>query len=161
MNPEEISRLYGALRSQLNRLSVQDIRNTAAAAGIDVSRISANAEARSGMGSRAEVMPAVDRLFGQLTPAAKDTALRILAERLISRGTELEASVQDILGRHGFQFINGVFVPVDLLDARESRFLPPTAGSEIARATARLADGDESGAITAACGAVMLFVAPG
>jgi hypothetical protein len=101
-------------------------------------------------------MPAVDRLFGELAPEAKQTALRILAERLVSKNVELEASVQEILGRHGFQFLSGSFVPVDVLDARESQYLPTTAGSEIARATARLVDGDESGAITAACGAVDL-----
>lgn len=151
-----MTRLYGALRSELNKLSVQDIRNTAAAAGIDVSRITANAEARTGVGSRAEVMPAIDRLFAELCADAKEAGLRILAERLVAKGSELEASVQAILGRHGFQFIAGVFVPVGLLDTRESGFLPPTAASEIARATARLTDGDESGAITAACGAVDL-----
>ena len=56
LSPEEITRLYGALRSELNKLSVQDIRNTVAAAGIDVSRITARAEAGSGLGSRAEVI---------------------------------------------------------------------------------------------------------
>ena len=52
------TRLYAALRSELNNLSVQNIRNTVAAAGFDVSQITAKAEARSGLGSRAEVMPA-------------------------------------------------------------------------------------------------------
>lgn len=156
LDDEEIQRLYGALRSELNKLSVQDIRNTAAAAGIDVSQITAKAEAKSGLGSRAEVMPAIDRLFGEMSPTAKETALRVLAERLVARSQELDASVREILGRHGFQFIDGVFVPVGMLDQRESRYLPPTAASEIARATARLVDDDESGAITAACGAVDL-----
>jgi hypothetical protein len=156
LSPEEITRLYGALRSELNTLSVEDIRNTVAAAGIDVSRIPAKAEARSGLGSRAEVMPAVDRLFGELSPEAKLTALQILAERLVSKKPDLAASVQAILGRHGYQFISGSFVPVGLLDIRESGFLPQTAASELARATARLMDVDESGAITAACGAVDL-----
>ena len=154
--PKEVSRLYGALRSELNRLSVQDIRNTVAAAGIDVSQITAKAEARSGLGSRAEVMPAVDRLFGQLSYEAKVTALQVLAERLVSKNPDLATSVQEILGRHGYQFISGSFVPVGLLDARERQFLPQTAASELARATARLVDGDESGAITAACGAIDL-----
>jgi hypothetical protein len=154
LSSEEISRLYGALRSELNKLSVQDIRNTVAAAGIDVSRITAKAEARSGLGSRAEVMPTVDRLFGELSTDAQLTALRILGERLVSKDPELEAAVQEILGRHGFQFIAGSFVPVGLLDSRESVFLPQSSASELARATARLVEGDESGAITSACGAV-------
>jgi hypothetical protein len=156
MTNEEIVRLYGALRSELNKLSVQDIRNTVAAAGIDVTRITAKAEARSGLGSRAEVMPAVDRLFGEIPPSAQEVALRILAERLIGKNEDLAKSVQEILGHHGYQYIAGSFVPVGLLDIREAQFLPALASAELARATARLADGDDSGAITSACGAVDL-----
>jgi hypothetical protein len=126
-----------------------------AAAGINVTRITAKAEARSGLGSRAEVMPAVDRLFGEMAPSAQLVTLRILAERLIGKNENLAKSVQEILGRHGYQYING-FVPVNLLDAREAQFLPASASGELARATARLIDGDYSGAITSACGAVDL-----
>lgn len=157
LTQEEIFRLYGALRSELNKLSVQDIRNTVAAAGIDVTRITAKAEARSGLGSRAEVMPAVDRLFGELSPSAQVVALRILAERLITKNEDLAKSVQEILGHHGYQYITGSFVPVKLLDTREAQFLPASASGELARATARLVDGDYSGAITSACGAVDLL----
>ena len=156
MASEEITRLYGALRSELNSLSVQEIRNTVAAAGFDVSSITAKAEARSGLGSRAEVMPAVDRLFGQMSRSAQEVALRVLSERLIGKNEELAKSVQEILGLHGFQYVGGSFVPVELLDVREARFLPASASAELARATARLADGDDSGAITSACGAVDL-----
>ena len=156
MSNEDIVRLYGALRSELNNLSVQSIRNTVAAAGFDVSKISAKSEARSGLGSRAEVMPAVDRLFGQMPLDAQETALRIIAERLIGASEELSKSVQEILSRHGYQYIAGNFVPVEFLDLREARFLPASASSELSRATARLMDGDDSGAITSACGAIDL-----
>ncbi|OPY75313.1 MAG: hypothetical protein A4E64_01944 [Syntrophorhabdus sp. PtaU1.Bin058] len=156
MSDEDIARLYGALRSELNSLSVQQIRNTVAAAGFDVSSITAKSEARSGLGSKAEVMPAVDRLFRQMPIPAKEVALRILAERLIEGSVELAKSVQEILGKHGYQYVGGSFVPVELLDTREAQFLPASAGAELARATARLAGGDESGAITSACGAVDL-----
>ena len=97
---EDKKRLYAALRSELNNLSVQNIRNTVAAAGFDVSEITAKDEARSGIGSRAEVMPAVDRLFGQMSESAQETALRILAERLTEHDPDLRTSTQDILGRH-------------------------------------------------------------
>jgi len=156
LTKEEISRLYGALRSELNKLSVQDIRNTVAAAGIDITRITAKAEARSGVGSRAGVMPSVDSLFGEMSPSAQVVTLKILAERLIIKNEDLTKSVQEILGRHGYQFLAGSFVPVKLLDTREAQFLPVSASGELARATARLIDGDYSGAITSACGAVDL-----
>jgi hypothetical protein len=153
---EDLSRLYGALRSVLNELSVQNIRNTVAAAGIDVSQISSKSETRTGLGSRAEVMPAVDRLFGALSPDAKVTALCILAEKLRTSSPEITRQTDEILGRHGFQFINNVFVPVGILDKREADFLPSSSAAELARAIARLVNGDMSGAITSACGAVDL-----
>jgi hypothetical protein len=153
---EDRRRLYGALRSELNNLSVQDIRNTAAAAGFDVVQLPAQSEARTGLGSRAEVMPALDRLFGEMSPQAQEAALRMLAEGLIAHGGSPAAGMREILGRHGYLFIEGSFVPIGLLDARERPFLPPTSASELARATARLVDGDYTGAITAACGAIDL-----
>lgn len=156
LSKEDRARLYAALRSELNNLSVQNIRNTVAAAGFNVSQITANSEARGGAGSRAEVMPAVDRLFGQMGESAQEIALRILAERLTGHNSELDASTQDILGRHGYQFIDGNFVPVQELDAREAQFIPPSAATELSRAMSRLIEGDYSGAITSACGAVDL-----
>ena len=47
----DVNRVYAALRSELNNLSVQNIRNTVAAAGFDVTRIPAESEARGGAGS--------------------------------------------------------------------------------------------------------------
>lgn len=156
ISQEDNETLYAALRSELNNSSVQDIRNTVAAAGFDVSQITAKAEARSGLGSRAEVMPAVDRPFGQMSESAQETALRILAERLTEQNPDLRANTQDILARHGYQFIDVNFIPVLELDAREARFISESAANELGRATSRLIDGDYSGAITSACGAVDL-----
>lgn len=148
-------RLYAGLRSELSKLSVQNIRNTVARAGFDITQITAKAEARSsGLGSRAEVLPAVDRLFGEMSESDQERALLIFAEELVKDNSELAASTQDILGRHGFQFIAGNFVPVQELDAREAQFIPPSAATELGRAMSRLLEGDHSGAITSACGAV-------
>ena len=156
MTEAEARRIYAALRSELYELSVQQIRNTVAAAGIDVTRLTARAEARSGLGSRAEVMPAVDRLFGELELAAKLTALHILAERIVAARPDREEELHTLLGKHGYQFADGSFIPVGLLDEREKHFLSTSSASELSRAMARLLDGDVSGAVTSACGAVDL-----
>ncbi|MEQ1638329.1 MAG: hypothetical protein ABL903_16740 [Methylococcales bacterium] len=153
---ENIVRIYGTLRSELNNLSVSNIRNTAAAAGFDVTKIPAQSEARYGLGSRAEVMSVIDRLFSEMTSEVKVTTLQILAQKLIIETPRLEESVRNLLGQHGFQFIDNAFVPIGILDAREALYLPPSSASELARAMKRLIEGDESGAITAACGAVDL-----
>lgn len=157
LTDEEVKVIYGALRSVLNdKMSIPDIRNAAAAAGIDVTRIPARSEARGGSGSRAEVMPAIDSLFAEKTLDDQVRTLAILGERLVTRSAEVAEKVRGILGKHGYQFVDGTFVPVGMLDAREARYLPSTSASELARATSRLVEGDESGAITAACGAIDL-----
>jgi hypothetical protein len=150
MTEDELARLYGAIRSELNNLSVQNIRNTVAAAGFDVSRITARSEARGevAMGSRAEVMPQIDKLFGEMAAGDKERTLNILAERLINE------RLTALLRQHGFEFLNGSLMPVGMIDVRERQYLPPSAVAEIEKALSRLTGGDESGAITAACGAV-------
>ncbi|MBI1815615.1 MAG: hypothetical protein HYR72_11595 [Deltaproteobacteria bacterium] len=152
LSPKEIKRLYAAIRSEFSDLPIQNARNIAAAAGIDMTRLPVGQAAQK----RAAVLPAIDLAFGELDAKAQVTALCILAERVVKQNPEIAARVQEVLSRHGFQFLDGTFVPVALLDARESHYLPPSSASEIAKATARLVDGDESGAITAACGAVDL-----
>jgi len=77
------------------------------------------------------------------------TALRILASRLSDSD-----DVRHLFAQHGFEYVDGTFAPIGLLDQREARYLPPSSASELAKATKRLVDGDETGAITAACGAV-------
>jgi len=150
----DITKLYGAIRSELNNLSVQDIRNTAAAAGIDVTRILSQSETSGRAGSRAEIMPSVDHLFGELNEESQITALCIMAERLVKNSSSLAEDVQLILGKHGYQYIDEAFVPVGVFDKREESFLPSNSASGIAQAHSRLISGDYSGAITSACGAV-------
>jgi hypothetical protein len=71
----------------------------------------------------------------------------------VNSGMESEELTR-LLEQHGYQYLDGRFVPVGLLDEREARHLPETAKSELAKAISRLTDNDESGAITGACGAV-------
>ena len=75
MIEEEVQTLGNAILSEVTRsLSIPNIREAAAAAGIDAARIPANSEAQGGMGSRAEVTPALHRLFGELTHERKERA---------------------------------------------------------------------------------------
>jgi hypothetical protein len=149
-----IRRIYAALRSRLNNLSVQNIRNTAATAGFDVARVPATSEAKSDLGSRAEVMPALDRLFDEMSLDVKRRTVEILAEELLRQDPQNQQGIPDLLARHGYEFRDRRFIPVAVMDPREKAFLPRSASDELARAADRIASGDASGAITSACGAV-------
>ncbi len=106
---QEIHKLYGAIRSEFINLPTQSIRNVAAVAGIDVTRITSKAEKKSGMGSRAEIMPQVDSLFGELDIEDKMTALQIIAQRAIEDGPDVKGRIDRILETHGFRFKDGQF----------------------------------------------------
>lgn len=155
MTQDEATLLGNAILAELtNSLSIPQIRLAAAASGIDASRIPARSEAQGGSGSRAEVAPALLQLYADLPLERKERALPILADRVMAAGDRARDRLTYLLGQHGYQFYNGALVQAGVLDVREAQHLPQTATSELAKAISRLADNDESGAITAACGAV-------
>jgi len=142
LTDEELLVIGNALLGELcNRLSIPQIRLAVGRAGFDAGRI-------PGEDRRSSVVPAVQRLFAELPYERKLVALSILAESV-----QVD-EVKNLLRRHGFQYVNGEFIPVAMLDARELQFLPANSAELIARAFSRLLDGDENGAITSACGAV-------
>jgi hypothetical protein len=159
MTAEEVTVVGNALLAQVFELSIPTIRRAVGTAGIDAGQIPATSEALGGQGSRAEVVPAVQRLFTELSLDRKERALPILAEQIINsyqgdQRQRIEAYLDHLLAQHGFRYEDGRFRPLAVFDERERQFLPASAYEEVAAAFARLADGDESGAITKACGAV-------
>lgn len=155
--PEDVSALGYALLSEVFKLSIPSIRRIVGRAGIDASQIPSRSEAQGGGGSRAEVVPAVQRLFGAMSEDRRIRCLPILADSLMwEYGADSNAArnLECLLGQHGFQYVDGTFVPIKALDERERKFVPGSAFTEITAAFDRLALGDESGAITKACGAV-------
>lgn len=141
LSDEEIGRLFGVLLAELRSLSLTNARVAVAAAGI------------TGVNAPAQhwdpFLTGVERAFYKLEPEGRLAALRILAGRFSA-----SEQVRDLFARHGFEYLDGSFVPIGMLDQREARYLPPSSASELAKAMKRLTDGDETGAITAACGAV-------
>lgn len=123
------------------QLSIPKIRQAVGRAGFDAGRIPAEDR-------RASVVPAVQKLFGEMPFEQKLRVLPILAGNLSGE------SVNKLLKPHGHQFVDGHFVPLATADARESRFMPPSSAEQISTAFDRLSVGDEDGAIAAACGAV-------
>jgi hypothetical protein len=143
---EDVGRLFGALLSELRTLSLTKARTAVAAAGI------------TGINAPTQYwdpfLAGVERVFYQLEPEARLTALRILASRFADSET-----VRELFAQHGYEYLDGTFVPTAILDQRESRYLPKSSASELAKAMKRLVDGDETGAITAACGGIDTLMA--
>jgi len=143
----EIERLGNVLLGKLMDLPIRAKTALVAKAGVDVSGVPC-------VQNNAVVNLAVAGAFGKLDHESKRRALPILAEGITSERPEEREPLTRLLQQHGYQYLDGAFIPVGLLDEREARHLPPSATSELTKAITRLADNDESGAITAACGAV-------
>jgi len=123
------------------QLSIPRIRQAMGRAGFDTARIPAEDR-------RASVVPAIQKLFGEMPFDQKLRVLPILAGHLNREVTN------ELLKPHGYQFVGGHFVPLAAADAREFQFMPPSSAEQISTAFDRLSSGDEDGAIAAACSAV-------
>lgn len=140
---EDETRIIGnaILAEVTDQLSIPRIRQAVGRAGFDTSRIPAEDR-------RSSVVPAVQKLYGEMPFEEKTKVLPILAGHL---SPEI---ANKLLRPHGYQFFDGNFVPVAAADPRESQFMPPSSAEQLRTAFDRLSLGDEDGAIAAACSAV-------
>jgi hypothetical protein len=142
LSEDEVRVLGNAVIAELTeQLSIPRIRQAVGRAGFDTARI-------PGEDRRASVVPAIQKLYGEMLPEQQLRVLPILARHI---NPEL---VDKLLRPHGYTFVDGNFVPLAAADAREVRFMPPNSAEQISTAFDRLSDGDEDGAIAAACSAV-------
>ena len=142
LTEDEVRTIGNAVLAELTeQLSIPRIRQAVGRAGFDAARIPVEDR-------RASVVPAVQRLFGEMDYAQKIRIVPILTAELNAE------SANRVLRPHGYQFIGGHIVSLGLANEKEFQFLPPSSAEEIASAFDRLNNGDEDGAISAACSAV-------
>jgi hypothetical protein len=147
INEGDVRRLFAALTSEVQRqFSITQAAQVFRTAGF----------ASTGVQYWQPLMHSVDLQFAKLEFIDQLRTVRILAERLLDQTypEDAPARVNALLLAHGFQFIEGNFVPVGLFDERELRFLPETAAGQISTALDRLVNGDLDGALAAASGSV-------
>lgn len=149
---ENIVTAWNAVRSLLQDENFYNIKNIAGLAGADLTQLSQLVQ-RSGA-SKGELMTAIDGIFGNMDSAERNRFLRITTEELLSRKPNLEKQLHDYLTRLGWTLYEGRIIPVELLDISELPELPQAAQDDLVKASERLRDGDLSGAVSAACGAV-------
>lgn len=139
--------VYGAMRDMLYKLPVKDLRSIAGAAGFDITQFTPKPE-------RPPIFGEMDRQFGSWPVNKQATALSVMAIRVCTGDPEKIDRLRKSLLPLGIDYVGGAFVPIGLFDARDAAFVAPDAVGDLSKASSRLADGDYSGAISAACGAV-------
>jgi len=122
-----------------------------------VAGLAAGLDMRAGDAERrGPTLGAITNSFGALSPEEQNRALNSLVGSLLGSGNANAASGAAILDGFGLAWDGNKIVPAGVLDERERAFLPATSANDLAKAVDRLSKGDESGAISAACGAVDL-----
>jgi hypothetical protein len=151
----ELNIVWGPLRAILeNNFTFANIKEVCGLAGLDLTTLSYLQQKQGSGTSKGHLMTAVDGLLGDMKEDEKRRFITIMTEEVLRRRPNLADMLQDYLRRLGWAVYEGRIVPLEILDLSELPELPDEARPDLAKAAQRLRDGDLSGAISAACGAV-------
>jgi len=149
--------IWGVIRSLLQgELSFGGIKEVVGLAGIDMTCL-AHLEQRQPprrSASKSELLSAIDSQISAMKPLDQDRFIRITTEEILRRRSNLEPLLRSYLERLGWTLHEDRIVQIEVLDVSELPELPPEAHEDLLKAAIRFRDGDLSGALSAACGAV-------
>lgn len=151
----EPSTLWGPIRSTLaNEFSFSDIKVVVGYAGIDMAQL-AGLEQRSSRGAtKGQLLSEIDRNVGAMSDDALSRFAAICCEEMLRRKADTSDELDRVLSRVGWTFTNGTLVKNEVFSVADLIPLRESAHQELLKAARRLQDGDLSGALSAACGAL-------
>lgn len=151
---QDISQNWGPLRTILrSHCSASLVRKLVGATGIDMRGLPSFAGTPTTR-EYDELMLALDQSFYSMNSDERRLFLQIMVEELLIHKSDLEHTLESYFARLGWSLYDKSLVPIEILDIAELSELPEDATSDLVKATTRLRDGDLSGAVAAACGAV-------
>jgi hypothetical protein len=156
----EIEYAWNAIRVILQKpqkFTFYEIKDIVGLAGFDMASIAhLKQEPKAGKpgASKGQLMTAIDRGYGNLTDDRKKHFISVVVEEILRRNQNLEDELIGYLNRLGLTITNGTVVPIKLLDHTELAELPEETHKDLVKAGQRFRDGDLSGAVSSACGAV-------
>lgn len=151
---EPLKTVFGALLAELadsnagEFIPAKEMYSVGLKLGLEMDR--ADAERRT------PTLKAMKASFESLPPREKLAAVEGLASQLAGFGKRRSSRTREILDSNGYNPVEGRVLSSDAFSPNEAPFLPTTAVSELQKAVARLQGGDETGAVSSACGAADL-----
>jgi len=104
--------------------------------------------------TKGSLMTALDGVYGGLPVERQEHFLRVAVEEAAKQSKELGDELDASLRRLGWQLLDGRLLPLELIEQMDLEAVPADSREDLLKAAQRFRDGDLSGAITAACGAV-------
>lgn len=142
------------IRTILQSFSFYEIKDVSGLAGLDLTLL-AHLEQKPEKGaSKGQLMTVIDGVFGRMEPQNQSRFLNILTEEILRRKPETLPQLEQNLSRLGWTLAQNILIPIEVFDPSFLSELPTEAHNDLLKAAQRFRDGDLSGAISAACGAV-------
>jgi len=146
---------WGAVRSSLiDNFSFGDIKKIVGYADINMSQLAHLEQRSKGGASKSQLLSAIDNQIGQLNEERIGIVASICCEEMLRMAPNLIEELERILSRVGWKFSGTTLLPIEIFDITELSDIPEKSHTDILKAASRLRDGDLSGALSAACGAL-------
>jgi len=137
-----------------NTFSFYDIKEIVGLAGFDSTKI-AHLVQRSGSSvSKGQLITEIEQHLSGFTIKDKRHFVNVVIEEMLERNSNIEEQLEKYLSRLGWQVIEKSVIPLDILDRNELEELDEICRRDLIKAATRFRDGDLSGALSSACGAV-------
>jgi len=150
-----IDHAWNALRANLqNNFLFYDIKEIVGLAGFDLASIAHLEQKAGGGASKGQLMTGIDQGLRALDEKSFNRFIAVVAEEVLKRKPDSRESLDDNLSRLGWTLSRNAVIPITILDTSVLPELPTEAQEDIIKAAQRLRDGDLSGAISSACGAL-------
>ena len=137
-----------------NNFSFYNIKEIVGLAGFDSSKIAHLVQRSGSTVSKGQLITVIDQGLSDFNDDNKRHFLNIVVEEILERNPSIENQLEKYLSRLGWQVIEGAVIPIKILDRSDLEELDEVSRLDLIKSAKRFRDGDLSGSLSAACGAV-------
>ena len=146
---------WGPIRSTLTqKFSFGDIKQIVGYGDLDMTLLAHLEQKPQNGATKSQLLSEIDKQFGAMEDKRRNAFVSICCEEMMQRKSDVREELDRVLSRVGWKFSGTSLVPIDIFDIAELTEIPEAAHADIQKAASRLRDGDLSGALSAACGAL-------
>ena len=150
---KNLAEAWKALRVTLETgFTFYEIKQVVSLAGLDITALAHLEQKPGGGATKGRLLTAIDSVFSKLED--QPHFLSILAEEILQRCPSRRTELEQNLSRLGFSLRGNTVIPIALYELPSLENFPEASHEDLTKAVQRLRDGDLSGAISSACGAV-------
>lgn len=155
MNSANEENPWGPIRSTLSEnFSFGDIKNIIGYGNLNMSELSKLEQKPKNGATKSQLLSKVDEQIERMNGNRRIRFAVTCCEEMIRRKSGVKDELERIFSRVGWKFIENDLIPIKVLNSADLNSIPASAHRDIQKAAVRLRDGDLSGAISAACGAL-------